>query len=112
MQFFLTDLEGSGLKFSPYPEMDKQFKQRETTYFSLGLPLVILENLLTQDITKSDIPKSELKTKLSKELKRYGDSLNYSSSDWKNLKNLGFEEFAERVNTKTREFEAHISGHT
>ncbi|MFZ3372173.1 MAG: hypothetical protein WA131_03980, partial [Desulfitobacteriaceae bacterium] len=107
MRFFLTEVEEIGLKFSPFPEMDKFFFKRETEYLSPGLPLAFLETIVSETMSKA-----KLKLKLSKELKRHGDFLGYSSCIWQKAESLtGLETFEEVWNNKTREFGLYIRGH-
>ena len=107
MRFFLTDVEEIGLRFSPFPEMDKFFFNRETEYLSPGLPLAFLETIVSETMSKA-----KLKVKLSKELNRQADSLSYSSCEWQKAENLtGLEAFGEAFNNKTREFGLYIRGH-
>ncbi len=107
MRFFLTDVEGIGLRFSPFPEMDKFFFKRETEYLSPGLPLAFLETIIVKNM-----PKPKIKLQLSKKLNCYGDSLAYGSCDWLRAENLtGLETFEEAFNNKTTEFDLYIRGH-
>ncbi|MHB8125955.1 MAG: DEAD/DEAH box helicase family protein [Desulfitobacteriaceae bacterium] len=106
MRFFLTNVEEIGLRFSPFPEMDKFFFERETEYLSPGLPLAFLETIVSKNMSKPKI-----KVKLNKELNHQGNSL-YSSCEWQKAENMtGLVAFDAAFDNKIREFNLYIRGH-
>ncbi len=107
MRFFLTDVQGIGLRFSPFPEMDKFFFKRETEYLSLGIPLAFLETIVTESMSKS-----KLKAKLNKEFNHQEDYLMDRSCEWRKVEKLpGLETFEEAFDHKIKEFDLYIRGH-
>ena len=90
MHFFLTMIEQIGLRFSPFPEVDKFFYKKETEYLPAGLSLFLLEKIFYKNISENldystgllKMSKPELQAKLEERLKGWRDLLPAGSWHW------------------------------